>query len=100
MSDNVAQSEAGIPEKRRGQQTGTAGHPDKSLQEKANTPALHGRRKEESRMFADDSTQHIASDAAKPSTNSPAVPAAIPSDQPLGESGGERVFKERHAKKG
>jgi len=90
------QHRAGIPEKRRGQQTGFVGNPDQNRQEMDKTPALRGRRKGENKMFADASEQHIATDATKPSTNSPSIPAAVPDVK--GDTGGERVFKRRLAK--
>ena len=94
------QSKAGIPQKRRGQQMGDGANPDQNREEMNETPALRGRRAEESKHFADESTQQMGSDAATPRSNTPSVPAAAPSGQPLGESGGERAFKQRHSKKG
>ena len=59
------------------------------------TPALRGRRKKATKMFADESSQHIGGDAVTPSSNMPSVPAAAPTGVKLGESGGERAFKKR-----
>ena len=67
------QHKAGIPPKPRGQQTGFAGNPDQNREEMKNTPALRGRRKNENKMFGDASEQHVATDATKPSTNSPST---------------------------
>lgn len=94
MAARKDQHKAGIPAKPRGQQMGRAGAPDKNRQEMANTPALRGRRKSANKMFADKSSQHVGSDPSKPSANSPSVPAMTTSRR-KGESGGERVFKER-----
>ena len=71
------QHKAGIPPKRRGQQTGFAGHPDQNREEMEKTPALRGRRKKENKMFADASEQHVAGNAATPSTNSPSTIANL-----------------------
>ena len=73
---------------------GTAGAPDQNREAQAETPALRGRRKSANKMFADKSSQHVASDPTKPSANSPSVPAMNTSKR-KGESGGERVFKAR-----
>lgn len=76
-------------------------NPNKQREAKTkNTPALRGRRKAESKYYADDSSQQAGSDAATPSTNSPSIPAAIPTGTKLGESGGERAFKQRQSKAG
>ncbi len=93
------QSKAGIPQKRRGQQMGDASAPDQNREDMENTAALRGRRAEASEHFADESTQQIGSDSVTPRSTTPSVPAAAPSGQPLGESGGEREFKQRHSKK-
>ncbi len=92
------QSKAGIPQKRRGQQMGDASAPDQNHEEMKDTAAFRGRRAEESEHF-DESTQQIESDPVTPRSITPSVPAAVPSNQPLGESGGERAFKQRHSKK-
>jgi hypothetical protein len=84
------QSKAGIPEKRRGQQTGFAGNQDQNREAMEDTPALRGRRKEANEMFGDESSQHVGGNAARPRSNSPSTPAAMPSDSPLGKSGGEK----------
>ncbi|MBA3440979.1 MAG: hypothetical protein H0T92_14030 [Pyrinomonadaceae bacterium] len=55
-------------------------------------------RKSESEFFGDESSQHFGGDSRTPDHVSPSAPAAIPTNQPLGESGGERVFKERQSK--
>lgn len=99
MSNEEAQSKAGIPAKRRGQQMGDAANPDQNREAEAETPALRGRRPEENEMFAEDSAQQIGSNPSAPRDNSPSTPAAIPSGTPLGQSGGEKVFKERQSKR-
>jgi hypothetical protein len=95
MANRKSQQKAGLPEKPRGQETGRAGRASKDRQAKAETPSLRGRRKKENEYFADESAQHVASDASKPSTNQPSVPAAIPTDTRMSETGGERAFKKR-----
>src|SRR6476646_3194625 len=98
MARTKDQHEVGIPAKRRGQQTGYAGNPDQSQERKASTPALSGRRKTSNKMFADKSSRQVASDATKPSSNSPSIAAMNTKDR-KGESTAERVFKDRLAKK-
>jgi hypothetical protein len=71
------QHKAGSPPKPRGQQTGFAGNPDQNREEMKKTPALRGRRKKENKMFADSSEQHVAGNAATPSTNSPSTIANL-----------------------
>jgi hypothetical protein len=95
MSSKKEQSKVGRPPKPRGQQTGFAGNPDQNREEKKNTPALRGRRKEATDHFGDESKQQVGSDAATPRTTTPSLPAAMPIDVPLGETGGERAFKQR-----
>lgn len=99
MSSKKAQSKAGVPEKRRGQQMGTTKTSSKMSEAKKDTPALRGRRKAASEMFADKSSQQFGSDPAAPRDNTPSVPAAIPTGTPLGQSGGEKVFKARQSKR-
>jgi hypothetical protein len=97
MASRSDQQKAGIPRKRRGQQTGFGGNPDQNREEMEDTPALRGRRKEANKMFADKSSQHVASDATKPSSNSPSTTAMI-NPKRSGGSGGARVFKQRLAR--
>jgi hypothetical protein len=99
MSNKKDQHKVGTPQKPRGQQTGFAGNPDQNREEMKNTPALRGRRKGANKMFADESAQHVGNDPATPRSNTPSVPAAIPTGTKLGETGGERVFKKRQAKR-
>ena len=73
MATKKDQHKAGIPSKPRGQQTGFAGNPDQNREEMEKTPALRGRRKQGNKMFGDASEQHVATDATKPSTNSPST---------------------------
>ena len=102
MASRKAQEKAGAPATRRGQQMGDArstNTPAKQQQAKDNTAALRGRRKDVNEFFADDSAQQAGSNAARPRSNSPSIPAALPTGTKLGESGGERTFKRRAAKK-
>ena len=100
MSSRKQQSKAGVPAKRRGQEMGDGSSgPDKASIEKEKTPALRGRRKEANKMFADNSSQQVGSDSALPRSNTPSLPAALPTGVKLGESGGETVFKRRQAQK-
>ncbi len=95
MSSKKEQSKVGRKQKPRGQQTGFAGNPDQNREEMKNTPALRGRRKAASKMFADDSSQQAGSGAAKGRTNQPSLPAALPTNTKLGESNDARAFKKR-----
>jgi hypothetical protein len=94
MSSKKDQHKAGLSPKPRGQQTGFAGNPDQNREEKAETPALSGRRKSANKMYADKSSQHQATDAAKPKSNSPSIPAQQGGGH-VGETGGEIVSKRR-----
>jgi hypothetical protein len=67
--------------------------PDKTQASKKETPALSGRRKDANKHFADKSSQQVGSGGEAPSDNSPSVPAAIPTDTPIGQSGGEKKAK-------
>ena len=73
MGTRKDQHKAGTPAKPRGQQTGFAGNSDKNREEMEKTPAVRGRRKQENKMFRDASEQHVAANAATPSTNSPST---------------------------
>jgi hypothetical protein len=91
-----AQNKAGVPSKRRGQQMGDErSAPDKSAESEKQTPALSGRRKAANKFFADDSSQTTGSRGEAQRDNTPSVPAAVPTNIKLGESGGEREFKAR-----
>ncbi|MDT4898407.1 MAG: hypothetical protein QOH25_3484 [Acidobacteriota bacterium] len=94
MSSKKDQHKAGIPPKPRGQQTGFAGNPDQNREAMKETPALRGRRKAANKMFADESSQHQASDAATPNSNMPSIPAQQGGGH-VGETGGEIAFKKR-----
>ena len=98
MSSKKEQSKVGRPARPRGQQTGFAGNPDQNREAEKDTPALRGRRKGASDHFGDESTQQVGSDAATPRSNTPSIPAAMPTGVPLGETGGERAFKQRQKK--
>ena len=99
MANRKAQSKAGIAANRRGQQMGDerSNSPVKQEEAKENTPALRGKRKDANKFFADESSQQAGSDAATPRSNTPSLPAALPTNVKKGESGGERVFKQRQA---
>ena len=73
MAATKDQHKAGIPPKPRGQQTGFAGNPDQNREEMEKTPALRGGRKSANKMFGDASEQHVAGNAATPSTNAPST---------------------------
>jgi len=98
MGAKKDQHKVGIPAKPRGQQMGFAGNRDQNRQEMKDTPALRGRLKRTNKMFADESSQHVTGDAVTPRSNSPSTPAMTTSKR-KGESGGERVFKRRLARK-
>lgn len=90
------QAKAGIPARRRGQQMGDErSQPSKIDEAQAETPALSGRRKGASKFFSDESSQRTGTRGEAPRDNTPSVPAAIPTDVKLGESGGEAEFKAR-----
>jgi hypothetical protein len=96
MVSKKTQVKAGIPARRRGQQMGDETSPkDKTLTAQEQTPAARGRRKTASKFYADDSSQTTGSRPETLRDNTPSVPAAIPTGKKLGESGGERQFKER-----
>lgn len=96
MASKKTQSKAGVPARRRGQQMGDErSQPDKTLEAKEQTPALRGRRKEANEFFADESFQNTGARGEVPRDNTPSVPAAVPVNTKLGESGGEREFKDR-----
>lgn len=100
MVSKKAQSKAGLPARRRGQQMGDERSPlNKKDETKDDVPALSGRRGEASEFFADASSQTVGSDGDDaPSSVSPSTPAAIPTGEPLGQSNAEKVFKQRQTK--
>jgi hypothetical protein len=93
------QHKVGTPKKPRGQQTGRAGNPDQNREAMKNTPPLSGRRKKSNEMIADTSGKHQGADAVAPSSARPSVPAAVPIGKRIGETGGEKVFRKRQAKR-
>jgi hypothetical protein len=93
MVTNVKRAEG----KRRGQQMGFAGQPDRNRIEMEETPAVRGRRKKVNKMAGDVSDQHISSNVVSPSTNAPSTPG-MKSGQ-AADSGAEAIFKRRLAKK-
>jgi hypothetical protein len=99
MASKKSQRNVGIPAKRRGQQMGDSrSNPNVQAEAEARTPPLSGRRKSASKLYGDESSKEIASDATGPSSTSPSVPGAIPTGNPLGQSGGEKIFKRRARK--
>ena len=91
------QAKAGVPPKRRGQQMGDERSQPAKIDEaqEEGTPALRGRRKAASKFFGDDSYQRTGTRGETTRDNTPSVPAAIPTDTKIGESGGESEFKAR-----
>ena len=103
MASRKSQGKAGVAASRRGQQMGDArstNTPAKQERAKDATPAARGRRTEANKFFADDSSQQAGSNAARPRSNSPSTPGAVPVGARKGEPDGERAFKEAAAKKG
>ena len=98
MTMKKDQHKVGIKAKRRGQQMGTAGAPDQNREQKKSTPALSGRRRNASKMFADESAQNVGGDAVTPKTASPST-VVVNSVEHSGETGGETVFKGRLKRK-
>ena len=100
MASRKGQEKAGVSAARRGQQMGDerTANPNKQEESKANTPALRGRRKDVNKFYADDSAQQAGAEGDRPRSNSPSVPAALPTEKKLGESGGERAFKRSQSK--
>ncbi len=91
-----AQNKAGVPSRRRGQEMGDErSAPDNSAESEKKTPARRGGRKAANKFFADDSSQMTGAGDEAPRDNSPSVPAAVPTNTKLGESGGEKEFKAR-----
>src|SRR5437016_2459908 len=88
MGTKKDQHKVGTPRKPRGQQMGFAGNPDQNREAMKDTPALRGRLKKATKMFADKSAQHQTGDAVTPRSNSPSVPAQT-SGGHIGETGGE-----------
>ena len=99
MASRKSQGKAGVAEKRRGQQMGDArSAPSRNEQAQVETPAARGRRKTASKFFADDSSQKTGTRPETVRDNTPSTPAAVPTGTKLGESGGERAFKQRQKK--
>ncbi len=99
MVSKKAQSKAGIPARRRGQQMGDERSPlNKATDAEKDVPALRGRRKGANEFFADASSQAVGSDGDAPRDNSPSTPAAIPTGERLGQSNAEKVFKQRQTR--
>jgi len=84
----------GIPDKRRGQQMGLAGQPDKNRARENDAPASRGKLKQGNKMFADVSSQQISSSAGSSRSNSPSTPAMNTGVRP-GETTAESVFRRR-----
>ena len=98
MSTKKDQQKAGAPPKPRGQEMGRGDDKDQNRQAMADTPSLRGRRKDANKMFGDESSQHVGNDAATPRSNSPSLPAAMPTGVRLGETGGEKAAKGKRKK--
>lgn len=115
MSDNeeqrLAQQKAGLAGHPRGQRMGRGGEESDAPTERdenryemeeithaAATPATSGDRPASSDFYADTSAQHFGGDMVTPDHVAPSTPAAIPSDQKLGASGGEAQFKQRQGR--
>lgn len=96
-----AQSKAGLPAQRRGQQMGDerSGKND-AVEAKEQTSALSGRRRKSANKFFADESSQAGSSGESPRTVSPSVSAAIPTNKKIGESGGEKVFKARQRSAG
>ena len=91
------QRKAGIPAKPRGQQMGFAGNPDQNREENEETPAVLGERPKYNKMAGDVSYSKAGTSSVTPHTNAPSTPAM--NTGPSGNSGGEKSFKRRLAKK-
>lgn len=91
------QRKVGIPSKPRGQQMGFAGTPDQNRKETDETPAVLGERPRHNKMAGDVSYSKAGTSSVTPHTNAPSTPAM--NTGPLGNSGGEKGFKRRLAKK-
>lgn len=100
MASRKAQEKAGAPAVRRGQNMGDARtvSPNKQQEAKSNTPAARGLRKDANEFFGDESAQQVSAEGDRPRSNTPSIPAALPTGRKLGESDGERVFKQRQPK--
>ena len=98
MATKKDQHKVGAKAKPRGQQTGMAGVPDQNRQQKKETPALSGRRKNANKMFADKSAQNVGGDAVTPKTATPSTVVANVAGH-KGETGAETAFKARLKKK-
>jgi hypothetical protein len=90
------QHKVAIPAKRRGQEMGFGGNPDRNREIVRDTPAVRGGLKKTAKIFADPSSQQIGSSSTTPSTNSPSAPAQRTGGHP-GETAGEATFKRRLA---
>lgn len=98
MAKKKDQHKTGIPAKPRGQQTGFAGNPDQNRQAMDETPALRGNRKGANKFFGDKSRQNETGDSVTRRSNQPSTPA-MNSASRKGESGGEKLFKQRLARR-
>ncbi|HYH86885.1 MAG TPA: hypothetical protein VEX60_15640 [Pyrinomonadaceae bacterium] len=95
-----AQSKAGLPARRRGQQMGDErSGKNNAVEAKEQTPALSGRRRKASNKFFADASSQAGGSGESPRDVSPSVPAAIPTNKKIGESGGEKIFKARQKAK-
>jgi hypothetical protein len=98
MGTKKDQHKVGAPPKPRGQEMGRGEDRDQNREAMKDTPALRGRRKRANEMFDDESKQHVGNNPVTPRSNTPSLPAAMPTGTPLGQSGGEKAFKQRQKK--
>lgn len=95
-----AQSKAGLPAQRRGQQMGDErSGKNKAVEAEEEKPALSGRRRKASNKFFADASSQAGDSGESLRDVSPSAPAAIPTGKKIGESGGEKVFKARQQSK-
>jgi hypothetical protein len=96
-----AQSKAGVPAQRRGQQMGDErSGKNKTVEAKEQTPALSGRRRKAANKFFGDVSSQSGSSGESLRDVSPSVPAAVPTGKKIGESGGEKSFAQRQKARG
>ena len=97
MATRKDQHTVGVRAKPRGQQMGFAGNPDQNRQAEKETPSRLGKRPRSNKLAADRSAQNVGSDSVTPRTTSPSTPAMTAGAK--GDTGGEKVFKRRLARK-
>jgi hypothetical protein len=95
MNEAKDQHLVGTPEKPRGQEMGLPEENDKNQKADAETPAINGDQSAGNEMSADRSNRNVGSDSVTPSTTTPSVPAAMPSENQSNQ-GGEKEFFNRN----